>query len=1822
MRKTAVLIITVALLQLVCLSLWAAGPAAAKTFTIGTKSAQSMDIRFKLPDYEIEKEIVSGKVWDRVKIEDSGNLTEIGMPELPTLSTMIAIPNHGQVTIELVNARTKMVKHIIPYPSQDGRTEDTPKGLSVNQAFYQGTQSYPQEVIKYSDPQILRDFRLVTVQIQPFAWNPVTQELEVREEIDFRLKFTNSPGINELDGPQVISPSFANIYESMILNFNDYRGALMANTPPRYLMIYGAYTDQTFLNKINEFAFWKKQKGADVRLVSTAVTGTTTTQIKQFIQNIYNDINARPDFIVLIGDTSGSFPIPTWPESFSSYSGQGDYPYQHLAGNDYLGDVFLGRISAESTSQLDILLSKGYFYEKNINVNTAQWLNKMLLVGDTSPSGQSCVYTNKYVKHLALITNPDYTFTELYAGDPSPDQMNQAINQGVGFFNYRGYIGMSGWSPSSSLINGVKLPHSVIITCSTGTFYSGTSTTEAFIRLGTAAVPAGAVTAIGMATSGTHTMYNNALCMGIWNGLLTHNMRTMGEALLNGKIFLSAVYSQNHENTVKYFAHWCNLMGDPTLEVYTGIPDTFTSAIPDSLPNGTGYLDFTILNGLASPVEGACVTVSQNNIIMARGYTDSQGRVYLFLNTVLNSGVATVTVSKHDFKPLQKNINITGNGSLVSGVAMIDDDNVGSSIGNNNYAANAGETLELLFSVRNTTIGMISNVTGTVTSQNPYVTITNSAVNFASIDAGSANYSLLPVVAEISPECPNGTVIRFDLHLTADNDLTFEIPAYITVSDAYMSFVAYQISDTNNQALDPNESVEFNLTLKNNGTVSANDLYGLLITQNDLVQVQDNTAYFGNILPGAQMSSVVDTFRLAGRPQLLPGTLIPMRLKLYNAAGFLQWIDFTLTVGVVTSTNPLGPDAHGYVIYDITDTSYEDCPTYQWVGIAPAEGGQGTALALTDTGSTSDEGDVVGAASLVTIPLPFPFVFYGISYDQSTVCSNGFIAMGVTENANYRNFRLPGTVTGGGGAPSPLIAPFWDDLITTGGGVFQWHDATNHRFIIEWYNCKNGYVQTAVETFQVILYDPVYYPTSLGDGPIKIQYNTFNNVDTGGSTNEYSGNYCTVGIQNLEQNIGLEYSFNNTYPTAAAPLGNSKALYITNAPVYHYTPHLMYNSAYVLDDNNNVIEPNESLDLYVELMNIGEQTAQNITTTLSCSSPFVTVLANSSAYDAIAGDSLGVNLIPFRISVSADCPDNQILPFVININTGDNFWNRTFNLTVEKPAMGFSSYFVNDIAGNNNGVADPGETVTLVVHSQNTSMVDTHNLSGMLTTSYVGITINNPIILKPIIGAGEYLQFAYEVVLDTTVTAGANVPFTFNLISADAPTVNQSFTLACGTSGTIIDFESTNGYFISESGWMHGTPTQTTPHSGSNLWATNLGGQYDNNAMYIMKTPEITLGDNATLTFWHMMSCQNYYDGGNVSISTDGGSMWSVLYPVGGYNTSFSIYSLGEQGYTNQVSWSQATFNLSQYAGSNAVIRWRFGSNASVQGNGWFIDDVMISGYFIRPGLVTGTVSITSGQDLANVKLITDNDLVTNPASDGSYMMFLPQGTYTLSASLPYHTEQASPSFTFNNQQSAFSYNFSLEYLAGPTDLIHSLTAVDSIVYLSWNAPAAGTYPVLGYKVYRKLGEHPFRLISETMSTQHNERPEQDGVYKYYVRAVYSAGESDLSNIEEVTYPPVGNPDDPTPVIVNALYGNYPNPFNPSTSIAWSNAKAGNVTIRIYNTKGQLVKTLVSENKAAGSHRVIWDGRNDANRTVSSGLYFYRLDAPGFTSTRKMMLLK
>ncbi|MDY6915778.1 MAG: PKD domain-containing protein [Candidatus Cloacimonadota bacterium] len=110
---------------------------------------------------------------------------------------------------------------------------------------------------------------------------------------------------------------------------------------------------------------------------------------------------------------------------------------------------------------------------------------------------------------------------------------------------------------------------------------------------------------------------------------------------------------------------------------------------------------------------------------------------------------------------------------------------------------------------------------------------------------------------------------------------------------------------------------------------------------------------------------------------------------------------------------------------------------------------------------------------------------------------------------------------------------------------------------------------------------------------------------------------------------------------------------------------------------------------------------------------------------------------------------------------------------------------------------------------------------------------------------------------------------------------------------------------------------------------------------------------------------------------------------------------------------------------------------------------------------------------------------------------------------------------------------------------------------------------------------------------------------------VYTDGEEFVSNQPEQV--PISN---------TTLYQNYPNPFNPQTSIEFALKEPGKVELSIYNLKGQKVCTLVDQNLPADKHSIVWNGRDEHNNRVASGIYFYRLQTARQVITKKMMLLK
>ena len=175
--------------------------------------------------------------------------------------------------------------------------------------------------------------------------------------------------------------------------------------------------------------------------------------------------------------------------------------------------------------------------------------------------------------------------------------------------------------------------------------------------------------------------------------------------------------------------------------------------------------------------------------------------------------------------------------------------------------------------------------------------------------------------------------------------------------------------------------------------------------------------------------------------------------------------------------------------------------------------------------------------------------------------------------------------------------------------------------------------------------------------------------------------------------------------------------------------------------------------------------------------------------------------------------------------------------------------------------------------------------------------------------------------------------------------------------------------------------------------------------------------------------------------------------------------------------------------------------------------------------------------------------------------------------------------------------------------------------YLSWDPSVDLDFQY--FRIYRGddpgFTPAPDNLVHATADVQWND-PDYDGWDVHYkITAVDHAGnESDAASTGTATG--IAGPRIPTTF---ALGQNVPNPFNPSTLIRYDvPVGGGEVTLRIYNVAGRLVRTLVDGPQAAGENRVTWNGRNDYGSSVATGVYFYRMTAPGFEMTKKMVLLQ
>ena len=1043
---------------------------------------------------------------------------------VPNLTRMVAIPPYKNVEIQVIS--TEFIE-----------------------VDYDGHLPAAGELFRTGEPVIIRDLRAVPFTVFPLRRSEEPGRAELLRRARIRLNYSGYSAVNNKTFTGSTSKAFENIYNSSIINYNwldsnnqsPGKGTYLIITPEEYTNYMG------LVPPFDEFVKWKKSKGYQVEIHIVEQTGTTCNELYDLIQAAYQSADPPLEYVLLVGDPNGGMTwIPTHMIEFNGQTDPTDHPYSTMDDDDYFSDVLVGRLSVSSYSEALIIYNKIVHYEKNPYMQATDWYKSMLAVAgnydDTSSPPITPCQTAWWMADYFLdhgFTTAD-TILNWGPWDPTPGnylEILASIDEGKSFVVYRGWGDANGWQVPAFNRNHInlmdndwKLPVFGSFVCNTGNFTSSINPCfgEKLLRVGGYIDGDGAVAFYGPSDLYTNTNFNNAISSGFCEGFWEAELHHFGAAAAYSKAALYQGFPNKQAvgDYAWFYFHVYNCLGDPEMEMWNDIPIEMEIDCPSSLPSGVSSVEVSV-DESGSGLENAYVTVLHDDELIAGGYTDSSGEITLTFDPAEGDEL-TITATNYGYIPAIAVIPITS----TAYIGYISDSLYNES--NPDGCLNPGETADLYITIENFGAGSQNSVSGVLSTANPYISISGNPVSFGNVASGATSEEYFTLI--VDDNSPSISGLEFTLDLTTSSG-SYESKFAVVLSGSDLA--VYDV-DLPSGPIFHGMQKPIAVTLINNGDFTASDVSAIITSLDPDITVIQGNAQYGDIPPGQTASNTGDELMVEAAQGTPEGKIAQMQLSISPSIGGEVDLSFNFIIGTPDETDPTGPDAYGYYAYDDGDIYYQDqAPTYDWVELDPNYPGHiagATPIFMGDDSST-------------LVDLPFDFVFYGDTYDQLTICTNGWVSFTETWMANFRNWDLPSPL-----GPHTLVAAFWDDLkdtVDTFLDIYYWEDPAG-RFIIEWSRVHNRYKDpdpdNRMETFELILYDPDVQSGPTGDGDILIQFKEINDID-------FDNNFSTVGIEDYWHSIGLEYIFSKDYenhPTAAE-LHDEMAILITTTPPENFS---------------------------------------------------------------------------------------------------------------------------------------------------------------------------------------------------------------------------------------------------------------------------------------------------------------------------------------------------------------------------------------------------------------------------------------------------------------------------------------------------------------------------------------------------------------------------------------------------------------------------------------------------------------------------------------------
>ncbi len=787
---------------------------------------------------------IDGETYHHIQLTEESVQQVAGMPALPDVRRSLIIPDDRAMRVTLLDGDFVDVPNLPVAPSKGHllRTVDPATVPYKFDPFYDGDGIYPATSVEGHEPYILRDYRGMVVDLNPFQYTPSTRTLRVYTRMRVEVAPVGLGSVNVLERRRPldrVDPQFAKLYREHFLNGGSSRYTPILEEGGLLIITYDA-----FLPNVEPLYHWKLQKGIPTQLVTLSEIGTTPDAIKQYIQAEYD--NGDLAYVLLVGD-SEQVPTFTWG------SGGSDPTYALVAGADDYPDIFVGRFSAEVPGHVDTQVERTITYERD-QVAGEVWPQYGTGIASNEGPGHHGEYDNE---HMDLIREDllGYGYLgvdQIYQPTGTPEMVSAALNEGRGIVNYTGHGSTTYWGSQSAgwvifriadidtLRNVNRLPFLNSVACLTGNFTGETCFGEAWLRATHNGQPTGGIASYMSSILQSWDPPMDAQDEAI-DLLVSDQMRTVGGLWYNSSCFMIDV---NGADGVSMFRTWI-LFGDPSVAVRTKTAETMTVNHIGSLMLGNDQYDIQVPG-----VTGALCALYADGILYGTAYTDEAGTATITLDPVPTEPMSlTLTVTAYNKVTHVSAVEVIpaeGPYLIISEVLYMDEDGDG--------RIDAGGGAEMRIKLRNVGVETATAIRGILSTEDEYTDIGEDEQDYPDIAPGEEAWCVGLYAFGIAPECPDEHPVQLHLQIEGEERLAWEGTIGFVVHAPIVSVEAIEIDDAlggnGNYRLDPGETALVSLTLHNAGSGHVYGVFGDFVCTHPQISVLVDRGYLEELNPG------------------------------------------------------------------------------------------------------------------------------------------------------------------------------------------------------------------------------------------------------------------------------------------------------------------------------------------------------------------------------------------------------------------------------------------------------------------------------------------------------------------------------------------------------------------------------------------------------------------------------------------------------------------------------------------------------------------------------------------------------------------------------------------------------------------------------------------------------------------------------------------------------------------------------------------------------------------------------------------------------------